>query len=326
MDTSVPATAMPSTPGVTQTQSTSSSEGKTESSNSNTGNGHAAAKPETQGQDKAHEGNGKLSTSTPPAQPEVYEVMVNGKTVKMTRQEVINNASMAHAAQARFEEASKMRKGYENFQSSLQKNMITALKSEGFNDDQIRDQMEKWYTETYIDPEALSPEERKIKEYEAKLKKYQDDEQETIKKRQQEESEQLTAKQRDYLQGQIMEAIDKSGLPKTKLVASRIAFYMRENLRQGWEAPLEVIVQQVKQERQAHMSGEVGGLEGEALIQYLGEDVVNKIRKWDLAQLRLRKQNGSALGVSHQESNGQPERIYSSEVNKRLREMRNGTR
>jgi hypothetical protein len=290
-------------------------------------NAPESQRPESKNGQNMPTGNGqsKPDAPSPSSKPEeIYEVTVNGKVHKMNLQELKNHASMAHAAQTRFEEASKMRKEYESFKSSAQKDMVQALRAQGFSNQEIQDQFERWYTKEFIEPETLTPEQRKLKEYEAKLKKYQDEEQEKLAKQQQEEQDNLTAKQREYLSGQIIEALEKSGLPKTKLIASRMAFYMRENLLQGWEAPIEVIVQQVKQERQALMSGEVGALEGEALIQYLGEDVVNKIRKWDLTQLRARKQN---LGGQLQ-PNGMPtqEKISSAEVTRRLREMRSGKR
>jgi hypothetical protein len=219
---------------------------------------------------------------------ELYDVKVNGKVVKMTRQELIDNASMVHAANSRFEEAARLKKDNERFRDTAKKDMMAALQdpSLGLTKEQIRDEFEKWYTREFIEPEKLSPDQRRARELEAKLKKYEQQEQEKLKAQQDQEQLELTNKQREYLQGQIIDALERSGLPKTKLIASRMAFYMRENMLRGWEAPIDVIVKQVKQERQSLMSGEVGGLEGQDLVSYLGDDVVNKIRKWDLQRLR----------------------------------------
>lgn len=279
-------------------------------------------------QQTSHAGTDPASSVTPSkTSSDMYDVVVNGKTHQMTLDQMRSAASMSYAAQQRFEEASKMRKDYETFKSSAQKDLIQALRAEGFNNEQIREQMERWYTETYIEPETLTPEQRKLKEYESQLKKYQEQEAQKLAEQQKQQEEELTSKQREYLTGQIVTALEKSGLPKTKFIASRMAFYMRENLLQGWEAPMDVIVQQVKQERQALMSGEVGGLEGEALIQYLGEDIVDKIRKHDLMQLRSRRQNMSNnFQTSGQSQQNHSEKIDSSEVRRRLRELTSGKR
>jgi hypothetical protein len=262
---------------------------------------------------------------------ELFEVKVNGKIVKMTRQEVIDNASMVHAANSRFEEAAKAKKEIERFRETAKKDMMAALQdpSLGLTKEQIRDEFEKWYTREFIEPEQLSPSERRARELESKLKRYEQEEQDKLKKQQDQEQLELTNKQREYLQGQIIDALDRSGLPKTKLIASRMAFYMRENMLRGWEAPIDVIVKQVKQERQAMMSGEVGGLEGQDLINYLGDDVVNKIRKWDLQRLREQRSAKAPEFSKSQSSSGRDgygnrEKVSSSDVQRRLNELRTG--
>lgn len=266
--------------------------------------------------------------SASPSQTEMYEVKVNGKVVKMTRDEVISHASMSHAAQSKFEEAAKTRKQVDKIISTAKSNPIEALMdpSLGLTKDQIRDAFEKWYTAEYIEPETLSPDQRKMKELEQKLQRYEQEEQEKLQKSQKEQEDQLTNKQREYLQNQIIEAMDKSGMPKTKFLAGRMAFYMRENLKNGWEAPIEMIVSQVKKERQSMMSDLVSHSEGESLIQMLGDDVVNKIRQHDLKQLRAKRQGiPSQMGYGNSSPN-RDEKISSSEVARRLREMRSGKR
>jgi hypothetical protein len=273
---------------------------------------------------------GKQSSS--PQQPEFFDVKVNGKMVRMSKQEALDLASMSHAAQSRFEEASKMKKDTERFRETAKRDMIAALQdpSLGLSKEQIRDEFEKWYTREFIEPEQLSPDQRRAKELESKLKAYEDAEREKLKKQQDQEQLELTNKQREYLQSQIIDALERSGLPKTKLIASRMAFYMRENMLKGWEAPLDLIVKQVKQERQTLMSGEVGGLEGDALVQYLGDDVVNKIRKWDLQRLREQRASRSpeftknSSSSSNRDGYGNSEKMSSTDVTRRLKELRSG--
>lgn len=278
----------------------------------------ASAPPKEVKADKA------VSAQAQKVDPELYDIVIDGKPEKLTLQELKNHASMVKAATKRFEEAAKMRKENEEFDQLSQKDMIAALKRKGFSNEQIRDQMESWYKETFIDPETLTPEQRKLKEYEAKLKKYEDEEQEKVSKAKQEEEDKLTATQREHLQSQIIDALEKSGLPKTPAIAARMAFYMRENLLRGWDAPVDVIVQQVQKEREEHYKSEVGTLKGEQLVKYLGENVVNEIRKYDVAVLRARKQNiGSNNSVVNPDA-GSNEKVSSSEVTRRLKEIRLG--
>jgi hypothetical protein len=270
---------------------------------------------------------GSQSSSSQTSSPEIFEVKVNGKTLKMSRDEVIAHAQMSHAAQARFEEAARTRKSVDKIISTAKNNPIQALMDPelGLTKDQIRDAFEKWYTQEYIEPESLTPEQRKSKEMERELEKYRTSEKEMREKMEREQQEKLTATQREYLQNQIIEAMDKSGLPRTKFFAQRMAFYMRENLRQGWDAPLDLIVSQVKKEHQERNAEISKDATVEQLVEMFGEDVINKIRRHDLEQLRKRRQFPQTSSQSV-DGYGNTEKTSMSEVNKRLREIRMGKR
>lgn len=289
------------------------------------GSKEGQTKPSPDGKGGKTSGDVKQSQTS----PELYEVSIDGKVKTMTLQQLKNAASISHAAYSRFEEASRMKKEADTLREGLAKDMIKTLQDPklGLTRDQIRAEFEAWYEREFINPEQLTPEQRKIKEYEERLKKYQDEEQAKLKAQKEQEETELTNKQREYLQTQIIQALEKSGLPKTKYIASRMAFYMRENLLKGWEAPIDVIVQQVEDERQALRKGELEGLDGEDLIRYLGDDIVGKIRRYDLAKLRERKQNlisGDRPTDNNADSNDSNERLSSSDVKKRLLKLTGG--
>jgi hypothetical protein len=270
----------------------------------------------------------QLAASPPEQQtsskPDVYEVKVNGKVVNMTREEVIAHASMSSAANSRFEEAARTKKQIDKIISTAKSNPIEVLMDPalGLSKDQIRDAFEKWYTQEFIEPETLTPEQRRMKELESRISKYEKEENEKVSKEKADQEEQLTSRQREHLQGQIIEAIDQSGLPKTKFIAQRMAFYMRENLVNGWDAPLSMIVSQVKKERQAMMSDLVESADGEVLINMLGDGVVQKIRSHDLKQLREKRKVPSSFGGSPTPSDQPDEKISYREVNDRLRKLK----
>jgi hypothetical protein len=271
-------------------------------------------------------GGQKEQSLKPPGDDQEYEVVINGKTHKMNLRELKNHASMAYAAQSRFEEAARLRKEMEQFKSTAQKDIIQALYAQGFTDDQIRDHMEKWYTQKFIEPETLSPEERKIKEYEAELERYRTEQREKEDAEKKKYQDEIVQQQREYLENQIIQALENSGLPKTRYIASRMAFYMKQNLEKGWEAPMDLIVEQVKNERKLLQNAEVSELDGEALVKYLGEDIIHKIRRYDLEQLRSRKQNALSEFPSSNEPIDRSQKLHSTEVTRRLKEMRLGKR
>lgn len=261
----------------------------------------------------------------PPAPTEYFDVKVNGRTIKMTRQEVMDHASMSHAANSKFNEAKQQRQKVDQIIAKAKSNPIEALMDPelGLSKDQIRDAFEKWYNDEFILTESMSEAEKKLRDAEIRLKKFEEQERAAKEKQENDELEQLTNKQRAYLQQQIVEALDKSGLPKTKFIASRMAFYMKQNLVNGWDAPMDLIVRQVKDEHKGLTSGISSESSVEQLIEMLGEDVINKIRRHDLEQLRAKRNLPPVMG-SRNSDGSSDQKIYSSDVNKRLREMRTG--
>lgn len=266
--------------------------------------------------------------ASPSSTPEYFDVTVNGKPVKMTRQEVIDHASKSHAADSKFKEAAQVRKQVDHIIKTAKENPIQALMDPalGLTRDQIRDAFEKWYASEYIEPETLSEDQRALKEAQTKLKKYEEQEKKAKADQERDASEKLTAHQREHLQNSIIEAIDESGLPKTKFIAQRMAFYMRQNLVNGWDAPMSLIVSQVKKERQDLMSDLTESAAPEQLISMLGDGVVKKIREHDLKQLRARRQGVSQTGGAGTGAmpSSSTEKVYMSDVNKKLRDMRQG--
>lgn len=281
----------------------------------------------------------KTSQTQAPKEEELIDLAVNGKTRKVTRQELIHYAQMSESATARFEEAKQMKKDNERIREIAAKDAIAALQDPalGLTKDQIREQFEAWYTREFIDPSNLSPEERKMKEYETELKRYKDEEQAKATKQREDELSTLTQRQREYLSNQIIQALDKSDLPikdekgnihaMGKRLTARVAFYMQKNLENGWEAPLDLIVQQVKDENIASMQADLSSLEGKDLVKVIPEAALDRLRAHFIQEIRARRQN-NITGAPQQNANGSlpngQDKIYSSDVRKRLREMTTG--
>lgn len=264
-----------------------------------------------------------------PEKPEYWDVKVNGKTVKMTRQEVIDHASMSHAANDKFNEAKKTRAEVDKIIARAKTNPIESLMDPalGLTREQLRDAVEKWYSKEFIEPESLTPEQRKMKEYEEKIQKYEQTEKEKKEQAEKEAEEKMTAHQREFLQTQIIEALEQSNLPKTKETVKKMAFYMRQNLLNGWDAPMEMIIRQVKSERQNGFRDEVSQSNAEQIIDLFGEELINKIRQHDLKQLRDRRNLPPVENESGPRGGGtgpMGERLSSRDVNQRLKDIRLG--
>lgn len=291
----------------------------------------AGASPVVDNQESASPGQKQAAPKAPaPAQskPELFDVKVDGKVIKMTRDELIQHASMGHAADRRFKEAAQMRKQAESVIGRLRdpKSVISALQDPalGLSKNQIREQFEEWYAKEFIEPESLTPEQRKIREYEAKLQKYAEDERSREEEKRNNEQEAMTSEARETLQKQIIEALDTSGLPKTNFTIRRLAYWMQRNQSNGFDAPMEVVVGQVRNELNSSLRDMVEASDGEVLIKLLGDNIIQKLRRYDLDQLRKLRNGGQAPAAQPTDDNPAPKfdrPPTSAEVTERIRQM-----
>jgi hypothetical protein len=278
------------------------------------------------------QGEQKPEANKAPAPPvETFEVKVNGKVRKMTRDELIRSAQLAEAAHERFEQAAQKERQAQQIIERAKKNPIEALRDPalGLSQEQIREAVEAWYAKEFIEPETLTEEQRKLKAYEEELKRYKDQEAEAEKRRLAEEEEKLTAHQRETLQKQIIDALEANHLPRNKFTVSRIAFYMRQAALKGFEAPMDLIVSQVRKERSDLISDLAQSTSSyEQMVETFGEDFINRIRQEDLKRLRegRLKASGGAFVTEQGDSSehSSREKIDMSEVQARLRKMRQG--
>lgn len=306
-------TAAPTQSTTTSTQSsqgTSATPGKTESA------------PLTQA--------GAKPVKTPESQqqpPKTYELKVNGKVRKYTEDEMVARARLADAADERFNEGAKMRKEAETAIGRLRdpSQVMDALldPSLGLNKEQVRQAFEAWYEREYIEPEKLTEDQKKLREAEAKIKKYAEQEKQQKAAREQAEQDELTAKARGEIQKQILEALDTNSLPKTNFTVRRLAYWIQRNQANGFNAPTSLLVSQVKNEFNSSIRDMVEASDGEALIQLLGDGLVQKIRKYDLDQLR-KLRGGGQSPEQPAPANTEPNRERppsSADVTAKLREL-----
>ncbi len=288
------------------------------------------APSQDQSKSSSQTSSGSPTTSTPSVD-DTWEIKVDGKPVKLSRQEVIDRASMAHAAQQRFDEASKIRKREMEREAKYKDNPMQSFldQTEKLSPEQRRELIEKYYAEQFIDPETLSPDQKRAKELERENAEYKKKIQEREDQERQTAEERETAQHRENLQVQIIEAMEASGLPKTPSIVKQIALLMRQNLKNGWEAPMDMIVRQVKVERENSYREDFKSSSPEQIIALMGPDLMMKIRKHDLEQLRTKRQ-----GTPFQASNKNTEdsfakslrdKMDSTDVEKNLRDLkRNG--
>lgn len=266
----------------------------------------------------------KVAPTPEATKPEVYELKVNGKTMRLSREELLQNASLGFAADQRFKEASQLRKQAEGVIGKLRdpNQVIETLldPSLGLSKDQIKERFEEWYAKEFIEPEQLSPDQRKIREYEQKLQKYAQDEKSREAEKAKAHEESLTSQAREEIQNEIIAALDTGKLSKTNASIRRLAKWISINQSNGFNAPPDVLVAQVKKEISQEIRDLTEASDGDVLVQMLGDGVIQKLRKYDLEQLRkMRGQSAPQAPAPTPKRDETP--ISSSNVTMKLREL-----
>lgn len=268
---------------------------------------------------------GSDQKTTNPAVPELFEVKIDGKVVKMTREEVVRAASLGSAAQKRFAEASELTKKAEGVLSRMRdpKQAIAFLQDPalGLDKAQIRTEFENWYKKEFIDREEMSPAERRAVDAEAKLKEHEDRIARDKEQADREAEEKTDATTRANIQKEVIEILETSGLPKTRFTATRVIYWTRLNETNKFGLSNEQIVAKVQQESRGIFDSMVQNSDGEVLAKLLGEDTLKKVRRYDLERLKAKRAtlSGKPTETEPAEPAKPREKIRMSDVNRRMR-------
>lgn len=140
--------------------------------------------------------------------------------------------------------------------------------------------------EAEIKKMQMSPEEIERQELQGKVKKYEED----MRKREEEFKElelaRLQEMHTEKLNTQITNAIDKANIPKTSHAIKRMADYMLAAANQGVDLSVDEIAPIVAQEIKDELREMVNALGEDAVEDFLGKDVFNRVRKKNLAKAK----------------------------------------
>jgi len=271
------------------------------------------------------------SPNAPQNQPQYIEKKINGKMVRMTQQEADDYLSMSYAATERFKEAAKIKKEIEAREAEYAKNPIKALldaaEKAKLTPEQTRAAIEEYYAKQWIEPERLTPEQRELKALQEYKKQREAEIAEWQRIEQEKQNAEIDQKNTNHLIEEIGSTLENADLPKkNKFLFQRMAFYMLENNKHGYNAPKEVILRQVINEHKGIVGDFLKDASIDQVINYAGQEFVDKILKYSLEKLRENRSKREQPFVAGQDSgprypNG---KIDMSEVNRRLRDMRTG--
>ena len=186
------------------------------------------------------------------------------------------------AAQKRFQEVSTEKKRLEQALANLKNDPASALQALGVDAGQFAEQ----YMIKKLEEQEMTPEQREARRLQNELAQYKN--QEKQRKEQAEASARKEAQQAKLVEytEKITKALETSGLPKSDATQRRMAEYMLMNTQNNMDLPMESIVEMVREDYLADLKDMFHNASGDQLLNILGKDLADKIRKSDLAQLK----------------------------------------
>jgi hypothetical protein len=230
---------------------------------------------------------------------------------------------LARAAKKRMAEAQdQKRKAYDLVQQ-FEQDPASVLKRLGPKGYELAEQLllEK------IQGDMMTPEQKQLAELKAKLEKYEMSEKQQKEQAKLQEESAAEQKQSEYYQQVIIQALEKSGLPKTAESAKRMAFLLYKNAELGLDLDADDLAMEARKETEGYISALSKDSDAEKLIKLLGPEVVKKIRKFDLDNLKKKQLGQNPTKQLTQSSTKAPSQgkkyqtfeEWQEETNKRLK-------
>jgi len=243
--------------------------------------------------------------------PKRYVVKVDGKETEVDEKELIKSYQLAKTSYQRMAEANKAKQEAEGLLKQVEEDPLKFLQHRNKN---VREAAEKFLYEE-LKKEQMSPEQRKLAEYEQKLAAIEKEKEEA---RTQEESKKFQEEQQRYAQEldkQLTDALNKANLPKKAHTISRIAYIMESALSNGIDLSVDEAIDYYNNIYSNDIKEYISTLKGDSLLSFLGKDILNEIRRADVGRIKnpIQKEARKAEGKAPQ--NGKRKMTFDEMLN-----------
>jgi len=228
-----------------------------------------------------------------PAEPSGrrIKVKIDDEESELDEDEVIKGYQKAAASTKRFQEAAKLRKEAEELKEQMLKNPFSALSGK-MDKRQLREMTEQWLLEQ-LDEDQLSPEQKRLRELEAKEKSWQEEKEDRERKEAEKQLQEESSKAAQKYEKEFVSALEARDLPKSYATIKKMAYHVRNAAQQGYDLTVDEAADLVQEELQNDIKDLVGKLDAEQLIRVFGKDIADKIRKHDVAKIKNPKSSSS---------------------------------
>jgi hypothetical protein len=213
-----------------------------------------------------------------------YKVKVDGQELEVDEQELLRGYTHQKAANKKLQEGLAARKQAEQFVAMMKdpEKFYETAKKLGHDPRLLAEK----YLAAQLEDELLDPRDKELKEAKRKLKHIEDMERQQKEAVEKQRNEALKAKYAKDYSDQFVSALEETGLPPTKPMVAEMAKYISRSAQLGFKMTAAEAAQLVKEDIQIAHQRLIGDADGETLIRLLGDQVANKVRKFDVAKLK----------------------------------------
>jgi hypothetical protein len=228
----------------------------------------------------------------------MLEATVNGRKVKVSEDDLLRDFSKYNSADEKFREAAQGRKEIAEFKRMLAEDPESVLNDPNLPFDR-RKIAEKWLMaelEKEMSPQK-SKEQERIEELQRENEQYKNRDQEEMTKKEQAEFQKIVESRREVIAKTFQEALALSPLSKDQATSAEVvremASYMRLCKEAGHDVTPAELAKHVEDRFMNSYKALTENMSGEDLVGFLGKDIINKLRQYDLGQLEARRGNRS---------------------------------
>lgn len=226
----------------------------------------------------------------------ILEAKVNGRAVKIDEETLLRDYAKYSAADEKFREAADLRKKNEDFERRIIDDPEAFMNDERIPRAKRREIAEKILIreiEQEMQPEKTA-EQLRNEQLQKELDKYKAKENDELTAKEQAEFNAVVEARREVLAKTFQDAIALTPLSKEQGTSAEVvremALYMRLCKQAGYDVTPQDLANHVESRFMSSYKNLTESMEGEDLVHFLGKDIVNKIRKYDLANLESRRQ------------------------------------
>ncbi len=218
-----------------------------------------------------------------------YKLKVDGEEVEVDEDELKRGYAHQRAANKIHQEATRARQQAEEFVMMMKdpKKFFETAQKLGHDPRKLAEE----YLGNQLEDELMDPKDKEIRSL--KMEKEEND---RIKAEQKEAEDAkvknaLRDKYAQEYSDSFVKALETSGLPPTKPMVAEMAKYVSRAAGLGFKMTAEEAAKLVKEDVLLAHQRLIGEADGDTLISLLGENVTNKVRKYDTGKLKNPEQH-----------------------------------